>query len=58
MSSYRDCEYLSCESDNDKSSVSVYSGAFPIATGGDRRWIKEVGTEDIASYDILQIGKC
>ena len=40
-----------CESDNNKSSNSAkenYSGALPTARN--RRWLKEVGTEDTARY--------
>ena len=57
MSFYRDCEYFSCESDDDKYSISakdIFSGAFP--TGGDKRWLKEVGAEDMASYRLENAG--
>ena len=44
-------EYFSCESDNHKSSINAkqtYSGALP--TGRDRRWLKKVDAEAIATY--------
>ena len=48
-----------CESDNNKSSISakkIYSGALPTAR--DRRWLKEMGAEDIARYGLDNMSMC